>query len=89
MDLEAPRKGVLGSENSNFISDHMFNAKSVTQSKDDMQAANSRNVTPETLFAFSILMLGAISKSIATSLTYLAIRCKIMVQAAYPNDGEA
>ena len=48
MDLEAPRKDVLGSGNSDFISDHVLNAKFVTQPKDDMQAADSRNVAPET-----------------------------------------
>ena len=48
MVLEAPREDVLGFENSDFISDHMLNAKSVIQPKNDMQAADSRNVTPET-----------------------------------------
>ena len=44
---------------------------------------------PETLSALSVFMLGAISKSIATYLTYPTIRCKIMVQAADSNDDEA
>ena len=43
MDLEAPRKDVLGPGNSDFISDHVPNAESATQPKDDMQAADSRN----------------------------------------------
>jgi hypothetical protein len=43
----------------------------------------------EALSAFSAFVLGAISKSIATVLTYPAIRCKIMIQAADSNDDEA
>lgn len=42
--------------------------------------------TPEALSAFSAFVLGAISKSIATCLTYPAIRCKIMIQAADPTE---
>ncbi|XP_024983699.1 peroxisomal adenine nucleotide carrier 1-like [Cynara cardunculus var. scolymus] len=38
--------------------------------------------SPESLSAFSAFLLGAISKSIATVLTYPAIRCKVMIQAA-------
>lgn len=40
--------------------------------------------TPAALSAFTAFVLGAISKSIATCLTYPAIRCKIMIQAADP-----
>ncbi|KAF5463427.1 hypothetical protein F2P56_019343 [Juglans regia] len=40
----------------------------------------------ETLSAFSAFLLGAISKSIATFLTYPAIRCKVMIQAVDSND---
>ncbi|CAN1219975.1 Peroxisomal adenine nucleotide carrier 1 [Linum perenne] len=36
----------------------------------------------ETLSAFTAFLLGALSKSIATFLTYPAIRCKVMIQAA-------
>lgn len=43
----------------------------------------------EALSAFSAFLLGAISKSIATVLTYPAIRCKVMIQAADSNDDEA
>ncbi|KAF7142730.1 hypothetical protein RHSIM_Rhsim05G0142400 [Rhododendron simsii] len=43
----------------------------------------------EALSAFSAFALGAISKSIATVLTYPAIRCKVMIQAADSNDNEA
>ncbi|KAF9606425.1 hypothetical protein IFM89_025114 [Coptis chinensis] len=38
--------------------------------------------SPEALPAFSAFVLGAVSKSIATCLTYPAIRCKVMIQAA-------
>ncbi|KAJ4968938.1 hypothetical protein NE237_015639 [Protea cynaroides] len=40
----------------------------------------------EALSAFSAFVLGAVSKSIATFLTYPAIRCKVMIQAADPED---
>ena len=53
MDLEAPRKDVLGPGNSDFISDHVPNAESATQPKDDMQAADSRNMAPETKWSNS------------------------------------
>lgn len=43
----------------------------------------------EALSAFSAFLLGAISKSIATVLTYPAIRCKVMIQAADSNDDES
>ncbi|KAI4343223.1 hypothetical protein MLD38_027751 [Melastoma candidum] len=36
------------------------------------------------LSAFSAFVLGAVSKSIATVLTYPAIRCKVMIQASDP-----
>ncbi|OVA05495.1 Mitochondrial carrier protein [Macleaya cordata] len=42
--------------------------------------------SPEALSAFSAFVLGAVSKSIATCLTYPAIRCKVMIQAADPDD---
>uniref|UniRef100_A0A2P2QSR5 Peroxisomal adenine nucleotide carrier 1-like n=1 Tax=Rhizophora mucronata TaxID=61149 RepID=A0A2P2QSR5_RHIMU len=38
------------------------------------------------LSAFSAFVLGAVSKSIATVLTYPAIRCKVMIQAADSDD---
>ncbi|KAJ1262744.1 hypothetical protein BS78_09G133400 [Paspalum vaginatum] len=41
------------------------------------------------LSAFSAFVLGAISKSIATVLTYPLIRCKVMIQAAHPDDEDA
>ncbi|XP_047315820.1 peroxisomal adenine nucleotide carrier 1-like [Impatiens glandulifera] len=42
----------------------------------------SEGSPPLALSAFSAFVLGAISKSIATCLTYPAIRCKVMIQAA-------
>ncbi|RVW55533.1 Retrovirus-related Pol polyprotein from transposon RE2 [Vitis vinifera] len=38
--------------------------------------------SPEALSAFSAFVLGAVSKCIATTVTYPAIRCKVMLQAA-------
>lgn len=38
--------------------------------------------SPEALSAFSAFMLGAVSKCVATCLTYPAIRCKVTIQAA-------
>ncbi|XP_052187338.1 peroxisomal adenine nucleotide carrier 1 [Diospyros lotus] len=45
--------------------------------------------SPEALSAFSAFLLGAVSKSIATFLTYPAIRCKVMIQAADPSEDKA
>lgn len=42
--------------------------------------------SPEALSAFSAFMLGAVSKCAATCLTYPAIRCKVMIQAADTDD---
>ncbi|KAH9755029.1 peroxisomal adenine nucleotide carrier 1 [Citrus sinensis] len=42
--------------------------------------------SPQALSAFAAFVLGAVSKSIATVLTYPAIRCKVMIQAADPNE---
>ncbi|KAK9071542.1 hypothetical protein SSX86_007970 [Deinandra increscens subsp. villosa] len=44
--------------------------------------------SPESISAFSAFLLGAVSKSIATVLTYPAIRCKVMIQAADSSDDE-
>lgn len=43
---------------------------------------SGKESSPEALSAFSAFMLGALSKCIATILTYPAIRCKIVIQAA-------
>ncbi|GKV08977.1 hypothetical protein SLEP1_g20544 [Rubroshorea leprosula] len=40
------------------------------------------------LSAFAAFVLGAISKSVATVLTYPAIRCKVMIQAADSDENE-
>ncbi|WKA02889.1 hypothetical protein VitviT2T_021037 [Vitis vinifera] len=53
------------------------------------QNITEKGSSPEALSALSAFMLGAISKSIATFLTYPAIRCKVMIQAADTNDDEA
>lgn len=44
-------------------------------------------VSPASLSAFLAFLLGAISKSIATCLTYPVIRCKVIIQVAEA-DGE-
>ncbi|KAE8675380.1 Peroxisomal adenine nucleotide carrier 1 [Hibiscus syriacus] len=44
--------------------------------------------SPVVLSAFTAFLLGAVSKSIATILTYPAIRCKVMIQAADPDDDD-
>ncbi|XP_061338798.1 peroxisomal adenine nucleotide carrier 1 [Gastrolobium bilobum] len=45
-----------------------------------------KGVSPASLSAFMAFLLGAISKSIATCLTYPAIRCKVIIQAADSDD---
>ncbi|KAL7123936.1 hypothetical protein ABFS83_14G015500 [Erythranthe nasuta] len=48
--------------------------------------------SPEALSALSAFMLGAVSKCIATCITYPAIRCKVMIQSADSdenNDGKS
>lgn len=43
---------------------------------------NGTESSSEALSAFSAFVLGAVSKCVATCLTYPAIRCKVMIQAA-------
>ncbi|KAJ6694301.1 hypothetical protein OIU85_005027 [Salix viminalis] len=50
---------------------------------------NNSEKTAVTLSAFTAFFLGALSKSIATILTYPAIRCKVVIQAADSDDDEA
>ncbi|KAK3033140.1 hypothetical protein RJ639_036324, partial [Escallonia herrerae] len=50
------------------------------------QNKTEKGSSPEALSAFSAFVLGAVSKSIATVLTYPAIRCKVMIQAADSSD---
>ncbi|KAK4405699.1 Peroxisomal adenine nucleotide carrier 1 [Sesamum angolense] len=44
--------------------------------------------SPKALSAFSAFVLGAVSKCIATCLTYPAIRCKVMIQSAKSDEPE-
>ncbi|KAL0388637.1 UNVERIFIED_CONTAM: Peroxisomal adenine nucleotide carrier 1 [Sesamum radiatum] len=44
--------------------------------------------SPKALSAFSAFFLGAVSKCIATCLTYPAIRCKVMIQSAKSDEPE-
>ncbi|KAK9146706.1 hypothetical protein Sjap_006609 [Stephania japonica] len=44
--------------------------------------------SPESLSAFSAFVLGAVAKSIATCLTYPAIRCKVTIQSADTDDND-
>ncbi|KAL6132688.1 hypothetical protein ACLB2K_064927 [Fragaria x ananassa] len=48
----------------------------------------TKGSSPEALSAFSAFVLGAVSKTVATVLTYPAIRCKVMIQAAGPDDDD-
>jgi hypothetical protein len=48
----------------------------------------SSSSSPVALSAFSAFLLGAVSKSIATILTYPAIRSKVMIQAAESGDDD-
>lgn len=50
------------------------------------QTGEGNTTAPEVLSAFTAFLLGAISKSVATILTYPAIRCKVMIQAAESSD---
>ncbi|KAI8005460.1 Peroxisomal adenine nucleotide carrier 1 [Camellia lanceoleosa] len=52
------------------------------------QPSKKRGTEPssEALSAFSAFVLGAVSKCIATCLTYPAIRCKVMIQAESDED---
>ncbi|XP_050381635.1 peroxisomal adenine nucleotide carrier 1-like isoform X1 [Argentina anserina] len=54
----------------------------------EKQDKSAKGSSPEALSAFSAFVLGAVSKSVATILTYPAIRCKVMIQAADPDDDD-
>ncbi|KAK9288369.1 hypothetical protein L1049_016822 [Liquidambar formosana] len=54
--------------------------------KKQLSKKTGAETSPEALSAFSAFMLGAVSKCIATCLTYPAIRCKVMIQAAESNE---
>lgn len=47
-----------------------------------LKRKTGKEPSPEALSAFSAFFLGALSKCVATFLTYPAIRCKVMLQAA-------
>ncbi|KAG5560109.1 hypothetical protein RHGRI_003409 [Rhododendron griersonianum] len=47
---------------------------------------NDTEPSSEALSALSAFVLGAVSKCVATCLTYPAIRCKVMIQAAESNE---
>ncbi|XP_065863388.1 peroxisomal adenine nucleotide carrier 1-like [Euphorbia lathyris] len=47
-----------------------------------LSRASDKDSSPEALSAFTAFVLGAVSKCIATCVTYPAIRCKVMLQAA-------
>lgn len=49
---------------------------------------NGTESSSEALSAFSAFVLGAVSKCVATCLTYPAIRCKVMIQAAESDEDE-
>ncbi|TQD78368.1 hypothetical protein C1H46_036061 [Malus baccata] len=49
---------------------------------------SGKDSSPEALSAFTAFVLGAVSKTVATVLTYPAIRCKVMIQAADEDDGK-
>ncbi|XP_050226098.1 peroxisomal adenine nucleotide carrier 1 [Mercurialis annua] len=53
------------------------------------QNASDNSSSAKALSAFSAFVLGAVSKSIATVITYPAIRCKVMIQAADDEDDES
>ncbi|KAK0599565.1 hypothetical protein LWI29_006420 [Acer saccharum] len=54
----------------------------------EKQDKAGKGASPVALSALTAFVLGAVSKSIATFLTYPAIRCKVMIQAADPNEDE-
>ncbi|KAL6970386.1 Peroxisomal adenine nucleotide carrier 2 [Sarracenia purpurea var. burkii] len=54
--------------------------------KDQLSKKKGAESSLDSLSAFSAFMLGAVSKCIATCLTYPAIRCKVMIQAAELNE---
>ncbi|KAL0414571.1 UNVERIFIED_CONTAM: Peroxisomal adenine nucleotide carrier 1 [Sesamum radiatum] len=60
---------------------HRMLKGNMTKQKDDVSS-------PKALSAFSAFVLGAVSKCIATCLTYPAIRCKVMIQSAKSDEAE-
>ncbi|KAL1543224.1 NAD(+) salvage pathway protein [Salvia divinorum] len=63
------------------------------QLKNRLLKSNMKNQTdevssPEAISAFSAFAYGAVSKCIATCLTYPAIRCKVVIQSAKSDESE-
>ncbi|KAK4478061.1 hypothetical protein RD792_017326 [Penstemon davidsonii] len=56
--------------------------------KNSKKKGDVSSSSPEALSAFSAFVLGAVSKCIATCLTYPAIRCKVMIQSAESDENE-
>ncbi|KAL6497799.1 NAD(+) salvage pathway protein [Orobanche hederae] len=56
--------------------------------KGNMRKQKDDVSSQEALSAFSAFVLGAVSKCIATCLTYPAIRCKVMIQAAKSDEND-
>ncbi|KAL3812668.1 hypothetical protein ACJIZ3_013936 [Penstemon smallii] len=61
--------------------------KKNSKRKGDISSSSSSS-SPEALSAFSAFVLGAVSKCIATCLTYPAIRCKVMIQSAESDEND-
>lgn len=53
-----------------------------------LKEKTGKEASPESLSAFSAFVLGAVSKCVATFLTYPAIRCKVMIQATESDDND-
>ncbi|KAK9083952.1 hypothetical protein Scep_030423 [Stephania cephalantha] len=56
--------------------------------KEKQREREGSSPSPESLSAFSAFVLGAVAKSIATCLTYPAIRCKVTIQSADADDDD-
>lgn len=56
--------------------------------KEKMRKRGDNATSPEALSAFSAFVLGAVSKCIATCLTYPAIRCKVVIQSAESDENK-
>lgn len=54
--------------------------------KGKMRKKRDSESSPEALSAFSAFVLGAVSKCIATCVTYPAVRCKVTIQSAESQD---
>ncbi|KAH0470811.1 hypothetical protein IEQ34_000534 [Dendrobium chrysotoxum] len=58
----------------------------IQRQQSKQSASGSAGSSPESLSAFSAFLLGAMSKSVATIITYPLIRCKVMIQASNLED---